>query len=102
MLPLTYPLTLAAVLFGLGLYGALTQRNAIRILMCVEIMLNAANINLVAFSRYITPEQATGQVFALFVMAVAAAEVSLALAIIVTISRRRKHVDLERINMLRW
>jgi|SRR5690606_32300507 len=102
MLPLTYPLTLAAVLFGLGLYGALTQRNAIRILMCVEIMLNAANINLVAFSRYITPEQATGQIFALFVMAVAAAEVSLALAIIVTISRRRKHVDLERINMLRW
>lgn len=97
-----YPLTLAAVLFGLGLYGALTQRNAIRILMCVEIMLNAANINLVAFSRYVTPGQATGQIFALFVMAVAAAEVSLALAIILTISRRRKHVDLERINMLRW
>lgn len=102
MLPLMYPLTLAAVLFGLGLYGALTQRNAIRILMCVEIMLNAANINLVAFSRYVTPGQATGQIFALFVMAVAAAEVSLALAIILTISRRRKHVDLERINMLRW
>lgn len=102
MVPLIYPLTLAAVMFGLGLYGALTQRNAIRILMCVEIMLNAANLNLVTFSRYVTPTEATGQVFALFVMTVAAAEVSLALAIILIIARRQRHVDLERINMLRW
>jgi len=102
MVPLIYPLTLAAVMFGLGLYGALTQRNAIRILMCVEIMLNAANLNLVTFSRYVTPTEATGQVFALFVMTVAAAEVSLALAIILIIARRQKHVDLEKINMLRW
>lgn len=102
MIPLAYPLTLAAVMFSLGLYGALTQRNAIRILMCVEIMLNAANINLVAFSRYVTPLEATGQVFALFVMTVAAAEVSLALAIILIIARRQNHVDIEKVNMLRW
>ena len=102
MLPLTYPLILAAVLFALGLYGALTQRNAIRVLMCIELMLNAVNVNLVAFSRYITPTEPSGQIFALFVMTVAAAEVALALAIILIIARRQKHVDIEKINILRW
>lgn len=102
MLPLTYPLILAAVLFALGLYGALTQRNAIRVLMCIELMLNAVNVNLVAFSRYITPTKPSGQIFALFVMTVAAAEVALALAIILIIARRQKHVDIEKINILRW
>lgn len=102
MLPLTYPLILAAILFALGLFGALTQRNAIRVLMCIELMLNAVNVNLVAFSRYVTPTQPNGQIFALFVMTVAAAEVAVALAIILIIARRQRHVDIEKINILRW
>lgn len=101
-MPLTYPLILAAAIFGMGLYGALTQRNAIRILMCVELMLNSVNINLVAFSRYVEPAGIQGQVFALFVITVAAAEAALALAIILIIARRHRHIDLERINLLRW
>lgn len=101
-IPLTYPLTLAAVLFGIGLYGALTQRNAIRILMGVELMLNAVNINLLAFGNAVDGAAATGQVFALFVMTVSAAEVALALAIILLLAKRRKHIDIERVNLLRW
>ncbi|MBO8141543.1 MAG: NADH-quinone oxidoreductase subunit NuoK [Firmicutes bacterium] len=99
--PVAYPLILGAILFALGLYGALTQRNAIRILMCVELMLNAVNINLIAFGSTLQAATA-GQLFALFVMTVAAAEVALALAIILILARREKHIDIERVNLLRW
>lgn len=101
-IPLTYPLALAAVLFGIGLYGALTQRNAIRILMGVELMLNAVNINLIAFGSAVDGAAASGQVFALFIMTVSAAEVALALAIILLLAKRQKHIDIERVNLLRW
>lgn len=101
-LPLTYVLGFSALLFGIGLYGALTVSNAIRILMCVEIMLNAVNLNLIAFARYITPDEATGQVFTLFVMTVAAAEVAIGLAIILMISRRRDSIDIDKLNLLKW
>jgi len=101
-IPLTYPLVFGAILFGMGLYGALTQRNAIRILMCVELMLNAVNVNLVAFAATFWQAAAAGQVFALFVMTVAAAEVALALAIILILARREKHIDIERVHLLRW
>ncbi|OUM92552.1 MAG: NADH-quinone oxidoreductase subunit K [Firmicutes bacterium ZCTH02-B6] len=101
-IPVTYPLVLGAALFGLGLYGALTQRNAIRILMCVELMLNAVNINLVAFAATLRDAAAAGQIFALFIMTVAAAEVALALAIILILARREKHIDIERVHLLRW
>lgn len=101
-IPLTYPLTLGAILFGLGLYGALTQRNAIRILMGVELMLNAVNINLVSFAYYMDGAAAAGQVFALFIMTVSAAEVALALAIILVLAKREKHIDIDRVNLLRW
>jgi len=101
-IPVTYPLVLGAILFGLGLYGALTQRNAIRILMCVELMLNAVNINLVAFAATLREAAATGQIFALFIMTVAAAEVALALAIILMLARREKHIDIERVHLLKW
>lgn len=100
--PLTYPLALGAILFGIGLYGALTQRNAIRILMGVELMLNAVNINLVSFAYYLDGAAAAGQVFALFIMTVSAAEVALALAIILVLAKREKHIDIDRVNLLRW
>ena len=99
---LEHYLILSAALFCIGLYGALTRRNAVIILMCVELMLNAANISLVAFSRYIVPQALTGQVFAVFVMAVAAAEVAVGLAIILAVYRGNADIDTNNINLLKW
>ncbi|HUT96490.1 MAG TPA: NADH-quinone oxidoreductase subunit NuoK, partial [Dehalococcoidales bacterium] len=96
---LEHYLILAAVLFTIGLYGALAKRNAIIILMCIELMLNAVNIAMVAFSRYIVPLQLTGQIFAIFVMVVAAAEVAVGLAIIIAIYRHRKTIDVTKIDL---
>lgn len=98
---LEHYLVLSAVLFSIGLYGALSRKNAIVILMCIEIMLNAVNIALVAFSRYIVPLQLTGQVFAIFVMTVAAAEAAVGLAIIITIYRNRQTVDVSQIDLMK-
>ena len=92
-------LILSAILFSIGLYGALAKRNAVVILMCIEIMLNAVNIAMVAFSRY---SHITGQVFAIFIMVVAAAEVAVGLAIIITIYRSRGTVDAEKIDLMKW
>lgn len=88
-------LVLASVLFCIGLYGALAKRNAVIILMCIEIMLNAANIALVAFSRYLVPEVVliSGQVFVIFVLVVAAAEAAVGLAIIMALYRSRRTID---------
>jgi NADH:ubiquinone oxidoreductase subunit K len=99
---LEHYLILSAVLFSIGLYGALAKRNAIVILMSIELMLNAVNIALVAFSRYITPLLLTGQVFAIFVMVVAAAEVAVGLAIIISIYRYRETIDATMINLMKW
>ena len=93
-------LILSAILFSIGLYGALAKRNAVVILMCIEIMLNAVNIATVAFSRY--SHIITGQVFAIFIMVVAAAEVAVGLAIIITIYRSRETVDAEKIDLMKW
>jgi NADH:ubiquinone oxidoreductase subunit K len=95
-------LVLSAVLFCIGLYGVLTQRNVIKIIMCLEIMLNAVNIALIAFSRYVTPVTLTGQIFAIFVIVVAAAEVSVGIAIIFAVYRNRESVDIENFNILKW
>ncbi|MDY6892602.1 MAG: NADH-quinone oxidoreductase subunit NuoK [Chloroflexota bacterium] len=97
-------LILSAVMFCIGLYGALAKRNAIVILMCIEIMLNAVNIAMIAFSRYVVPDMVllTGHVFAVFVMAVAAAEAAVGLAIIINIYRSRQSVDVEQVDMLKW
>ncbi len=95
-------LILSAVLFCIGLYGALVKRNAVVILMCVEIMINAANIAAVAFSQYITPTDFTGQVFVIFTMAIAAAEVAIGLAIIITIYRNYKNIDVDKIDLMKW
>ncbi|MFC2021077.1 NADH-quinone oxidoreductase subunit NuoK [Chloroflexota bacterium] len=98
---LEHYLILSAVLFSIGLYGALAKRNAIVILMSVEIMLNAVNISMVAFSRYIAPTLLTGQVFAIFIMVVAAAEAAVGLAIIISIYRNRETIETTDINLLK-
>ncbi|MDP7470190.1 MAG: NADH-quinone oxidoreductase subunit NuoK, partial [Dehalococcoidia bacterium] len=94
-------LLLSAVLFTIGLVGALSKRNAIIVLMCIEIMLNAVNLTLVAFYRY-GGLDITGMVFALFVMLVAAAEVALGLAIVFSLYRSRETVDLAEMDMMKW
>jgi len=99
---LSHYLILSAILFGIGLIGVLLRRNAVTILLSVEIMLNAANINLVAFSKYVTPAAASGQMFALFIMAIGAAEVAVGLALILTIYKTMKSVNLDDLNLFRW
>lgn len=99
---LLHYLVLSAILFSIGLYGVLAKRNAVIILMCIEIMLNAVNITLVAFSRYITPLALTGQVFAIFVMAVAAAEAAVGIAIIITIYRNRETINVDKFDLTKW
>ncbi len=99
---LEHYLILSGVLFSIGIYGVLSKRNAVVILMCIEIMLNAVNIALVAFSRYITPEPLTGQIFAIFVMAVAAAEAAVGIAIIITIYRNRESIHVDKFNLTKW
>lgn len=96
---LEHYLILSAILFCIGLVGVFTRRNAVVILMCIEIMLNAVNITLVAFSRYVTPELLTGQVFAIFVMAVAAAEAAVGIAIIITIYRNRETINVDKFDI---
>lgn len=89
---LEHYLILSAILFSIGAYGALSKRNAVVILMCIEIMLNSVNIALIAFSRYIVPALLTGQIFAIFVIVVAAAEAAVGIAIIINIYRQRNSV----------
>jgi len=100
-IPLSWYLVLAAALFSIGLYGVLSRRNAIGILMGIELMLNAVNINLVAFWRYIDPVKMTGQIFAIFVFTVAAAEVAVGLALVIAIYRNRDTVVVEEIDLLK-
>ena len=99
---LEHYLILSVILFSIGLYGALSKRNAIVILMSIEIMLNAVNIAMVAFSRFVVPLLLTGQVFAIFIMVVAAAEAAVGLAIIITIYRRRETIDITEVNLMKW
>ncbi|MCZ7540024.1 MAG: NADH-quinone oxidoreductase subunit NuoK [Anaerolineae bacterium] len=102
MVPLWMYLVVAAALFSTGLFGVLSRRNAIAILMSIELMLNAVNINLVAFWRYKAPADLSGQAFAAFVFVVAAAEVAVGLALIISIYRKRQSVIAEDVNMLKW
>jgi NADH:ubiquinone oxidoreductase subunit K len=96
-------LIVGAVLFAIGLYIALTKRNAVAVLMGIELMLNAVNLTFIAFSRFInSPRPIDGHVFAVFVITVAAAEAAVALALVVAIYRHRETIDIDRINLLRW
>jgi NAD(P)H-quinone oxidoreductase subunit 4L len=99
---LEHYLVLSSTLFAIGLFGALTRRNAIVILMSIEIMLNAVNIAMVASSRFVTPALLTGQVFAIFIMVVAAAEASVGLAILISVFRDRQTVDSSKMDLLKW
>lgn len=101
-LSLHHYLLLSALLFCIGLFGALSKKNAIGILLCIEIMLNAININLVAFTKYLTPGDITGQVFAVFVIIVAACEIAVGLALIIAIYRDRSHIEVDKLNWLKW
>lgn len=101
-IPLTWYLIVAAALFCIGLFGALARRNAIGILMGIEMMLNAVNINLVAFWRYVAPQELTGQVFTIVSITVAAAEVAVGLALVLAIYRSRDTVNVENVNLMKW
>ncbi len=97
---LVYPVALSALLFSTGIYGVLARRNAVLILMSIEIMLNAVNINLVAFDAWLKDPLMGGQIFALFVITVAAAEVGIGLAIVLLIFRNRETIDLDSLREL--
>lgn len=101
MIPLWMILLVGAGMFSIGVYGVLARRNAVAVLMAVELMLSAVNINLVAFWRYLTPENMSGQAFAAFVFVIAAAEAAVGLAIIISVYRSRRTVAVEDINTLR-
>ena len=99
---LPFLLIFGAVLFSAGVYGVLARRNAVLVLMSIELMLNAVNVNLVAFSAYLRDQALTGQVFALFVITVAAAEVGIGLAIVILIFRNRETINVDEVNLLKW
>ena len=99
---LEHYLILSAILFGVGFFGVFSRRNAVVILMSIELMLNAVNISLAAFSAYIVPTVLTGEVFAIFIMVIAAAEVAVGLGIILAIYRGLADIDTNNINLLKW
>lgn len=95
-------LIIAAALFAMGVYGLLVRRNIVLILLSVELMLNAVNINLVAFEAMLNTPAALGQVFAIFVITVAAAEVGIGLAIVLMIFRNRRSANVDELSLMRW
>ena len=102
MIPLENYLVLSGILFSLGVYGVLSRRNAVLVLMSVELMLNAVSINFIAFSAYLDVTQITGVIFAIFVVAVAAGEIGLALAIVLRIFRNRSSINIDEAAELKW
>lgn len=102
MIPASWCVILSAVLFSIGLFGVLARRNAVAILMSIELMLNAANINFVAFSRSVSPSDLTGQVFAIFVMGIAAGEAAVGLAVVIALYRNRREITVDEVNVLKW
>ena len=99
---LPHYLIVSAILFVIGLYGLFTCKNAIRVLMCIELLLNSVNINMVAFANYSDPNLIRGEIFALFIMAIAAAEAAIGFAIVLAIYRNKDNIDMEKFNILKW
>jgi NADH:ubiquinone oxidoreductase subunit K len=99
---LEHYLVVSAVLFGLGLYGVLSRRNAVAILMGIELMLNAANVNLVAMNRYVAPGAVAGHVFALVIITLAACEAAVGLALVLAAYRTLETVHVDEINVMKW
>lgn len=102
MIPQSHFLLLGAVLFAIGLYGALTRRTAIGILMSIELILNAANINLITFNKFLGGPEGLGQIFALFVIAIAAASAVVGLVLVIAVYRNMKTIFAENMNMMKW
>lgn len=103
MVGLEHVLVVGALLFSIGLYTALSRKSAVGVLMGIELMLNSVNLNLVGFSRFVeSPNPIDGQVFAVFVITVAAAEAAVALALAVSIYRLRQTIDVDKLNLLKW
>ena len=103
MIELEHVLVVGALLFSIGLYTALSRRNAVGVLMGVELMLNSVNLNLVGFARFVeSPRPIDGQVFTVFVITVAAAEAAVALALAVSIYRLKSTIDVDSLNVLKW
>ncbi|MBD3169125.1 MAG: NADH-quinone oxidoreductase subunit NuoK [candidate division Zixibacteria bacterium] len=102
MATLEHYLILSAILFCIGVFGLLSRRNAVGILMSIELMFNSANINFVAFSKFINPDILTGQIFSVFVIAIAAAEAAVGLAIVVLLYRNFDIVNIDKINFMKW
>jgi NADH:ubiquinone oxidoreductase subunit K len=102
MVPLENYLALSGLIFAIGVYGVLARRNAILILMSVELMLNAVSLNFVAFAAYLDPDKITGAVFAVFIITVAAAEVGLALAIVIRLFRNRGISNVDEAALMKW
>ncbi len=102
MIPLDNFLVLSAILFAIGMYGVLARRSALLILMSVELMLQAVSINFIAFAVYLAPEAFTGLIFAIFVIVVAAAELGLALAIVLRLFRNRQISNVDEADLMKW
>jgi len=100
LIPLQHYLILSAILFTTGVVGVLTQRNAIVVFMCIELMLNSVNLSLIAFSQFIG--NATGQILVFFVMTVAAAEAAVGLSIVIALYRNKQTLFLDEINIMKW
>lgn len=101
-MPVQWVLLLAAFLFSVGVYGVLARRNAVLVLMSIELMLNAVNINLVAFNLMLKEPSLIGQLFALFIITVAAAEIGVGLAIVILIYRNRTTVSIDEVSLMKW
>lgn len=101
-MPIQWILVLSAFLFSVGIYGVLARRNAVIVLMAIEIMMNAVNINLVAFNAMLKEALLMGQVFALFVITIAAAELGVGLAIVILIYRNRTTVSIDEVSLMKW
>jgi NADH:ubiquinone oxidoreductase subunit K len=102
VIPIQHFLVLSSILFSLGIYGVLARRSAVLILMSVELMLQAVSINFITFAVYLSPEQFTGLIFAIFVITIAAAEVGLALAIVLRIFRNKGTANVDEVDALKW
>lgn len=100
MIPISYYLILSAAFFSIGIVGVLIRRNAIIIFMCIELMLNAVNLTFIAFASYFG--DSSGQIFVFFVMAVAAAEAAVGLAIIIALFRNKLTINVDEVNILKW
>jgi NADH:ubiquinone oxidoreductase subunit K len=102
LIPLDHVLIFGALLFSIGMYGVLARRNGVLILMSVELMLNAVNVNMIAFAVYLSPQHFTGMIFAVFIITVAAAELGLGLAILLRVFANEHTANVDEVDLLKW